>query len=334
MVINELSRSSTSRHFTTDSVVATQSTEYWENVLSNVYVQLACNPDASRIAGMPFHCELQQHRLSTIDVSVAQASPQKLSRTPQLISRANDDAFIVSIQRRGQASVQQDGRIANLSSGDFAIYDSTRPYSLAWDEGIEQLTLKIPRIQLLSQIPRAESLTARRVCGHEGAGHLLLNMIETLVQDIDQLDPIAFDAVATSIVSILTAGLQTIDDQPRRSTSNLQRYHLERIRQYVAAHLHDPQLSVSSLASALKMSVSSVYRVFDAKDLTLADWIWQQRLERCRRELVDPELAQASITRIAFRWGFRDVSHFSRAFKRAYGMTPRDFRQQVQMTMR
>jgi AraC-like DNA-binding protein len=33
-----------------------------------------------------------------------------------------------------------------------------------------------------------------------------------------------------------------------------------------------------------------------------------------------------SVTTIAFRWGFCDTSHFCRAFKRAFGMTPSDVR--------
>jgi len=58
----------------------------------------------------------------------------------------------------------------------------------------------------------------------------------------------------------------------------------------------------------------------------VSDWIWAQRLEKSRRNLCDPLLARESITQIAIGCGFSDLSHFSRRFKAAYAMSPRDYR--------
>jgi AraC-like DNA-binding protein len=52
------------------------------------------------------------------------------------------------------------------------------------------------------------------------------------------------------------------------------------------------------------------------------------RLERCRRDLLDPRLADRSIASIAFGWGFGDLSGFNRAFRAAFGATPREVRGQ------
>jgi AraC-like DNA-binding protein len=45
------------------------------------------------------------------------------------------------------------------------------------------------------------------------------------------------------------------------------------------------------------------------------------RLERCRRDLLDPRLPDRSISTVAFRWGFGDLSGFNRAFRDAFGIT-------------
>jgi AraC-like DNA-binding protein len=37
-------------------------------------------------------------------------------------------------------------------------------------------------------------------------------------------------------------------------------------------------------------------------------------------------MAAEKLTRIAFRWGFNDSAHFSRAFTAEYGVTPREYR--------
>ncbi|MGW9499321.1 helix-turn-helix domain-containing protein [Streptomyces prasinus] len=46
----------------------------------------------------------------------------------------------------------------------------------------------------------------------------------------------------------------------------------------------------------------------------------------CHRDLTDPRLRSRSIRAIATRWGFVDAAHFSRAFRAAYGVSPRDHR--------
>jgi AraC-like DNA-binding protein len=49
-------------------------------------------------------------------------------------------------------------------------------------------------------------------------------------------------------------------------------------------------------------------------------------LERCLDDLRDPALADVPIARIAARWGMANHAQFSRAFRAAYGVTPREAR--------
>ena len=58
----------------------------------------------------------------------------------------------------------------------------------------------------------------------------------------------------------------------------------------------------------------------------MSGWIRAQRLEHCRRDLVNPALAEEPVTSIAAHWGLIDAAHFSRLFKSAYGSAPRDYR--------
>lgn len=58
----------------------------------------------------------------------------------------------------------------------------------------------------------------------------------------------------------------------------------------------------------------------------MSEWIRSERLERCRRDVLDPALAHQSIAAIATRWGLPELSHFSRLFRRAFDSSPREFR--------
>lgn len=315
------------RILTTQDVPLSQSTEYWVDAICDAYVQLDCQPHD--VSGSPMQGQIQQNSLSSVDVSVIDASPQSILRTKSLISRSNEEVFIVSIQAKGTSQISQDGRTAELHPGDFGIFDSTRPYTLIYPQGLHLITLKAPRRIVLSQLPNVGELTARKVSGAKGAGHLLLTMIQTLLNDIGDLDPMSYDAVSTGVIDILTAGLRTLDAGARPTPTALTNYHLERLRAHVRENLRDSSLSVQSTARALQMSVSSIYRVLETQGETLAEMIWNQRLERCRKELADPQMASHSVTTIAFRWGFSDASHMGRLFKRAYGLSPRDYRERA-----
>jgi len=64
--------------------------------------------------------------------------------------------------------------------------------------------------------------------------------------------------------------------------------------------------------------------------MQLMHWIWNERLERCRTELVNHAGAGRPVSVVAYSWGFNDASHFSRAFRKRYGISPREVQSDVQ----
>jgi len=311
----------------TDAVPRGQRLAYWTDMICNVYVQLGCDPVREGDTG-DFEGSIRQHTLPSLDVSVVNSGPQKVMRTPGHISRSGDDYFLVSIQARGRGVVRQDGRDAVLAAGDFALYDSTRPYELLFDDSFEQIVLKLPGERLRSELHDTEALTATTVSGREGAGHLLLGMIRTLREDIDALQPASALAVANGVQSILVAGLQTLPAARSPGLSSLTAYHLARVKRRIDEQLADPSLSVGSLAAELGVSSSHIHRVFKSEPLTPSQYIWERRLEACSRDLLDPRLAGRSVADIAYGRGFNDAAHFSRTFRERFGCSPREWRQQ------
>ena len=313
--------------FSTDAVPRDQRLAYWTDMICNVYVQLGCDAVRKDDSGN-FEGSIRQHTLPSLDVSVVNSGPQKVMRTPGHISRSGDDYFLVSIQARGRGVVRQDGRDAVLAAGDFALYDSTRPYELLFDDSFEQIVLKLPGERLRSELHDTEALTATTVSGREGAGHLLLGMIRTLREDIDALQPASALAVANGVQSILVAGLQTLPAARSPGLSSLTAYHLARVKRRIDEQLADPSLSVGSLAAELGVSSSHIHRVFKSEPLTPSQYIWERRLEACSRDLLDPRLAGRPVADIAYGRGFNDAAHFSRTFRERFGCSPREWRQQ------
>jgi len=70
----------------------------------------------------------------------------------------------------------------------------------------------------------------------------------------------------------------------------------------------------------------SLYSVFEREQATVAGWIRHRRLERCRRDLLDPAQHDVPVSAVAARWGLANPAHFSRAFRAAYGLAPVEYR--------
>jgi len=308
---------------TTKAVAAEQRLAYWIDMICNTYVQLECDaPAAERFDG-----SIESQNMPGLDLSVVASGAQNVLRTPSHIARSTDDYFLVSVQTRGRGRVRQDGRTALLAPGDFALYDSTREYELHFEEDFEQIVLKLPGERMRSLVRDTDKLTATAVSGKAGAGHLMINMINTLWQDIDTLQPASAAAVADGVMNILLAGLQTLPASNCPGLSSLATYHLARIKQVIDARMAEPTFSIGDVARELGISVAHIHRLFRNEATTPAQYIWARRLEACSRDLLDPRRAHRSISEVAYSWGFNDAAHFSRAFRERFGCSPKEWRQ-------
>lgn len=309
--------------WSTDQVSRRERLSYWTDAVCDTYVQLGCDVpnDRKDIRG-----EIRLAQLATLGLSRVTATSQWVRRTPDRIARSTEDYFIVSIQSAGTGRIVQDGRQALLKPGDFALYDSTRPYELIFDNDFQQYVLRLPGAILRSRLKGTEMLTARAVSGERGAGHLMMSMIRLLAADLETLEPVSVAAVAESVEHILIAGLSTLPGASEPAVPALTALHREQIKAHVRAHLRDPRLCVAGIAAHLRLSPSTVHRAFAGEPESISGWIWTQRLDGAKRDLCDPAHDARSVSEIAFGWGFNDAAHFSRAFRDRFGCSPRELR--------
>jgi AraC-like DNA-binding protein len=128
----------------------------------------------------------------------------------------------------------------------------------------------------------------------------------------------------TELLRALLAG--ATGDDPR--TSDIWHQTLQtRLTTYIGQHLTDPDLCAEQLARAHHISVRQLYKLWSGNQLTLTQWIISQRLDGARRDLEGPASNRMTISAIAHRWGFADTTHFSRRFREAYQMSPREWRE-------
>jgi len=100
----------------------------------------------------------------------------------------------------------------------------------------------------------------------------------------------------------------------------------DRVDAYVRTHLRDPDLGPAEIATANGLSVRALYKLYEERGVGLEQSIIEQRLVGARRDLAAPGRRHQSIATVARTWGFDNPSFFSRRFRSAFGLTPRQWR--------
>jgi AraC-like DNA-binding protein len=94
-------------------------------------------------------------------------------------------------------------------------------------------------------------------------------------------------------------------------------------RRYIEENLHQPDLSPDGVLKASHLSRPTLYRLFEHEG-GLATYIRNRRLREAADELL--RFPNKAVIEIAYGLGFKSASDFNHAFRRAYDMSPVDFR--------
>ena len=301
----------------TAAVSPRNSVSFWTESVSDTFVDLECRAGDGRES---IDGEIVVQSLASLDLARVRASAQSVHRTPAAIRASSDDYYLVGMQTEGAYLVTQDGRSAAIHDGGFALYDTTRPYSLLLTDHFEQLVIRLPRAALERHLPEAAGLTALAVNADPVAARLMVNTIQFLANDIDALSPDIALSVSQGVEHLIVAGLGGI----ARGVPDVHRFSRRKLIQtHILQNLGDESLSIKSIASELHLSPSSIHRAFAADGETVMGWVWQQRLNRIRESLLSGK-HHGTLTDLFVTWGFSDPAHFSRAFRQRFGHAPSD----------
>ena len=233
-------------------------------------------------------------------------------------------ACIVITQLAGIQRYCQDGKVAILKRGDATLVDSGHPWSSDCQGDCARLYLRVPYFLMEGHLGLKPIPVARQISGTSGLGSILFNLSASLYRQAQELSSEQGAAAIAAYFRILSACIGEWKAVPTdQKPSDLA---WTRIASYIEAHLSEMDLGPSRIASSMQISVRHLHRIFSRKGLSVASWIRERRLRQCRSDIIDPRLAQKSITEIAFFWGFNDSAHFSRSFKQQYGICPRAYR--------
>lgn len=293
---------------------------YWREVLCNVYVSLTPEPDDR----FDFSGSVSDHDLNGIGVSKISSKKQIISRTPSGIRRDADAFYFLNLQTRGACGVVQLGQEQLTKQGEFVIVDSTEPFSLDYvSEDWEQYSFKIPKQMFDAHIGASRTALLKKVSTESAVGDIVVNYLTSMARRAVQLDTNP-DEIRKSMFDLIRLGLTEGEDgNPYRHCdmrSGLRQY----ILNFIELNFSDPTLNPAKAAAHFNISTRYLHKVLEEHELTFSQALLERRLQSCAEDLKSGR--PRNISEVAFRWGFNDLSHFSRAFRRRYGTTPREYR--------
>jgi AraC-like DNA-binding protein len=278
--------------------------------------------------GQVSHARIDAWTFGSILLFSPESPGLQVTRSPSL--EAMDPIIALIVQNRGVAHFTQEGSRQDLIPGvpimagpnspnDFLLSGQASAFQLPFDE---------------IGIPLETSRRASERLPSSPLFSLVSHHLVWIRENADSLNFTSAESVGAATTHLVRALIVSAAEDDRDARSALADALLPRILAYVRQHLTDRDLTPATVAKAHSISLRYLYKICGAADVRLFEWIIEQRLEGAREDLIKANRSRHSIASIAYKWGFKDPSHFSTRFRRAYGVAPRDLIQNSQRQYR
>jgi len=263
-------------------------------------------------------------------------SRQVYTRDRSLIQRDGVDLFILDVllEGDGEISVEPLGTqavSAQMEPGTLFLLDLLQPSQFIL-ESHTRLTALIPRELLGDASADLEGLHGRCLPQSLASGRLLLSFLQRLEQEAPHATAEEAEAMASGLAALVASSFFPVNALVAAGSAEGKQVDEEQLLKsvllYVDRNLSDPDLSADRLAQSFGLSRSGLYRLFEAHG-GVAAWVRERRLQLAYRLLLRAQIEgrrDLLIRDLTVGVGFTSEAHFSRLFKRRFGVTAQQLR--------
>ena len=246
-------------------------------------------------------------------------SPCSGSRSASQAIKGNSAYYGILTIQKGNEIITRRGAEKRVSDSDIYLWDTSEALSFKSFAAIEKNTLFVEKAFLEDIFPQVAQMVGKVFNGREGLGPFIHSNLVTLSSRMDALDRNSASKITDTTLELLATWLLRLNPvTPQAYRSGL----FDQISSYIEKNLDDPDLNPGKIAETFGLSLRSLHQLFSSTETSVSRTIKQQRLERCRQEIIKNRNTDRTITDIALRWGFNDPAHFSRCFKELYNVSP------------
>ena len=281
-------------------------------------------PSASDI-GKPFHASIDRYEVGDIVFTDCRSDAMLLERSLARISSDNVRNYAFHVFAEGdvdsvtvRSSAQRDAPAA----AKFVALDMGQPVRMHRN-ACHVLTFFVPGAMVQEVFPDPAAVHARTMQPDSPIARLALDHTAALGREIATLSAPAAESAVRDAVQLLLAGFGKQARLSGGARAATRAAMFGQVRRYVQANLHRADLSPENVLAALHLPRPTLYRLFQHEG-GLGAYMRHLRLRHAADDLV--RYPHTMVTDVAYGVGFKSPSDFTRAFRRAYGMSPQEFR--------
>lgn len=245
-----------------------------------------------------------------------------VSRRRMLNQRWGDQAILM-VQHDGETLARQYNHQTWLRRGDIYLMDTRTTLELTVPEASHATCIAVPRSHVATLGSRPEAVFGSKISGEEGVSRLTWHFLNSLLGDRHAYDAHEAATITAMIQSMLS---QSLKRPPSLAAALAEGCQLDRIKEWALRNIDDAGLDAARIARHFGLSRSALYRLFAQEGESPQSWLSARRLDEAHRMLSSPGMRNESVTEICFSVGFNDPSHFSRLFRKRFGICPREVR--------
>jgi AraC-like DNA-binding protein len=309
-------------HFSSDALPACRRVAAWREFFGRAIVRL----DIDSLDDDKFRSEGTLRVMPGLGLVAGSAAALRFHRPRHLIDE-DDVAFSILLSGESRFSVR--GRETILRAGEAIVMGAGEGGTNEARVNCRFVAMRVPRRAISTAAPKLNDLIGVPMPARTPGLRLLTHYVK-IFEDAQALaDPQVRHQAVTHVHDLIAVLLgatreasEIIDGRGVRAAR------LAAIKQDIAGHLAG-DLSIGAAAARHGLTPRTVQRLFEAEGTTFSEYVLEQRLAQAHRLLSDVGRAAEKISAIAFATGFPELSHFNRAFRRHYGVTPSEVRAQA-----
>jgi AraC family transcriptional activator of tynA and feaB len=306
----------TTTHWSTDTVRPGKRIAFWREAVCATVLNVM--PERTEDG---FHATIAGRSFGPLRFASFSSAGHDIVREARHVERGGEEQYLISLQKSGRCNMVQGDRELWLDPQQIAIIDGSRPFRVSFPKQVSRFLAVVPRSTLDMRAPWIRRKGICKITASSPFSDLARRHIRQLAGD-EALDVPQAQTLTENLCNLLALAT-TADKAAETIDAGAQ---IEAIQAYCRAWLCDPDLSPRRVAAHFGISVRTLHLRFEVAERSFGKWLLTCRLDQCRNALLDPAQDAHGVSDIAYRFGFGDLSHFSKSFKARFGLTPRDMR--------